>query len=273
VASTPRARWEASVAAVPLETPRPLPAAFHTLAHAITGRSHAPRYTTGAATRRALSAAGALGATTGSVIHLSAPPTGGPAVAAVLAHELTHVRSPVRRPRFFLGGAAGLLDDDERGALAAGRSMLTGAANDALGTAASQAAGTVSAGIVDQLPVGTGVGNVGELAARAARAAVIEATAAVPGFAALQSAADAVPGALGFPSAVAPAAASQATAAAEPGAVSLVESPVAPGAGGGPGSAGAATAPAVDPDRIVEIVEERLLREMERRGGRWAGVF
>jgi hypothetical protein len=30
---------------------------------------------------------------------------------------------------------------------------------------------------------------------------------------------------------------------------------------------------AIDADRIVEMVEERLLREIERRGGRWAGVF
>jgi hypothetical protein len=29
----------------------------------------------------------------------------------------------------------------------------------------------------------------------------------------------------------------------------------------------------VDADRVVELVEERLLREIERRGGRWAGVF
>jgi hypothetical protein len=30
---------------------------------------------------------------------------------------------------------------------------------------------------------------------------------------------------------------------------------------------------ALDADRVVEIVEQRLLREIERRGGRWAGVF
>jgi hypothetical protein len=29
----------------------------------------------------------------------------------------------------------------------------------------------------------------------------------------------------------------------------------------------------MDPDKIVEIVESRLLREIERRGGRWAGMF
>ena len=36
---------------------------------------------------------------------------------------------------------------------------------------------------------------------------------------------------------------------------------------------GAKTPPPIDPDQVVEIVERRLLREIERRGGRWAGVF
>jgi hypothetical protein len=35
----------------------------------------------------------------------------------------------------------------------------------------------------------------------------------------------------------------------------------------------AAAAQRVDPDYIIEVVESRLLREIERRGGRWRGVF
>ncbi|MFD0744928.1 DUF4157 domain-containing protein [Phytohabitans flavus] len=96
------------MAARPLETPRPLPTAFHAMASAITGRARPPLFTTGPATRQALAAAGALGATTGTVVHLPAPPAHGPLASAVLAHELTHTRSPVRRPRFFLGGASSL---------------------------------------------------------------------------------------------------------------------------------------------------------------------
>jgi hypothetical protein len=38
-------------------------------------------------------------------------------------------------------------------------------------------------------------------------------------------------------------------------------------------SAVAGAAQGLDPDKVVEIVEQRLLREIERRGGRWAGVF
>jgi hypothetical protein len=42
--------------------------------------------------------------------------------------------------------------------------------------------------------------------------------------------------------------------------------------GGGAAGGGAAGKP-LDPDQVVEIVERRLLREIERRGGRWTGVF
>jgi hypothetical protein len=343
--ATPRQRWEAAVAARPLETPRPLPAPFHAMARAITGQPHPPRYTTGTATRHALAATGALGATTGSVVHLPAAPSGTPRSASVLAHELTHARRPVRRPRFLLAGAAGLLDDDERSAVTAGRGLLQnglpaaagsalgtarGAATSALGgartgaldaagsaldtaragaldaatsavgtarggatsalgtlrtgaldaatTAASTAAdavtaGTVGAGIVDRLPVGGGMGAVGDLATRAARAAVIEATAAMPG----------IPPGLGggagsvLADALAPLAGSAAPAEdrSPPAASSGSAAITGAGPAGASQEAPARQAPGVplDADRVVELVEERLLREIERRGGRWAGVF
>ncbi|MEV6596436.1 DUF4157 domain-containing protein [Actinoplanes sp. NPDC051346] len=272
---SPRERWEAAVAARPLEAPRPLPSAFHAMATAITGRSRPPLFTTGPATRHALSAAGALGATTGTVVHLPAPPTNAPAVSAVLAHELAHTRSPVRRPRFLLGGASGLLDDDERQALAAGRQRL------------AQEAPT-AAGIVDQLPVGGGMGAVGDVATRAARAAVMEAAAgpmaAASGWASgthgpVSSVMDAASGAMDLPNGLASGAMDAAAGAANAvgglasqagSAASGVAGGLASGAVGGLASAARA---AIDPDTIVEIVEQRLLREIERRGGRWAGVF
>jgi len=260
---TPRDRWEAAVAARPLESPRPLPSAFHTMASAITGRARAPLFTTGPATRHALAAAGALGATTGTVVHLPATPSPAPAVAAVLAHELTHTRSPVRRPRFLLGGMSGLLDDDERSALSAGREQLTQAA-------------PMGAGIVDRLPVGGGIGAVGDVATRAARAAVLEAAASplasATGF--LNSASGAATNALGSANGLA----SNAMGAAD-GLVSSATSTAADVATGAvsnlvSGTTGGADKPTpLDPDQVVEIVEARLLREIERRGGRWAGVF
>jgi hypothetical protein len=240
------------------------------MASAITGRSRPPLFTTGPATRHALAAAGALGATTGTVVHLPAAPLPGPSVSAVLAHELTHTRSPVRRPRFFLGGASALLDDDERSALAAG---------GPLGQARA-AAGAAGAGIVDRLPVGGGLGAVGDVATRAARAAVLEATAGplagdVRDVAAgvTDPVAGAVSGASGLvQQAVDPAAraAETVSGAAAAGAAGVGAAGV--GAAGVGGAAGAAKA-ALDPDKVVEIVEQRLLREIERRGGRWAGMF
>ena len=337
---TPRERWDAAVAARPLETPRPLPVAFHAMASALTGRARPPLFTTGPNTRHALSAAGALGATTGTVVHLPAAPTPGPVVSAsavpgqavsrsavpgsgvsvsgvsaVLAHELTHTRSPVRRPRFFLGGASALLDDDERQALAAGRDRLgqlgdagAGALNagrDRLGQAADAGrdASSTGAGIVDQLPVGGGgLGGVTEVATRAARAAIIEASGSPMGsaFAGLQDAGPGLQNAAGgaFPglqnaaggaiSGVQGAAgdAMSGLPGAAGGAVSGVEDAAGSAMGmvsdtGGSAmnavntaaGAGSGAASALNPDQVVEIVERRLLREIERRGGRWAGIF
>jgi len=383
---TPRERWEAAVSSRPLETPRPLPAAFHGMAREITGRAHAPRFTTGPATRHALAAAGAHGATTGAVVHLPATPTMAPASLSVLAHELTHARQPVRRPRFFLGLTPDHLDQDERDALAAGRRMLGGslpagptvgsglpsglpmapagslpslpgsggvpglpgagglpsvpslpsagslptAAGMAgmpgvsalaglpgqAGAAARNLAGespTVGAGLVGQLPVGGGVGAVADMAQTTARQTVLaampggqlpdlsgaagDATAWAQGTAGgLAGQAESVAGgAMGTASGFAGDAAgwahgavgqAQGTAGGfAAGAQNLAGDAhgavdgafgTAQGAAGGAvqGVPGAGSgAPGIDPDKIVEMVEERLLREIERRGGRWAGVF
>jgi hypothetical protein len=276
---TPRERWQAAVAGRPLEAPRPLPMALHAMATAITGRARPPLFTTGPATRQALAAAGALGATTGTTVHLPAVPT---QISAVLAHELTHTRSPVRRPRFFLGGASGLLDDDERQALSAGKQALSA------GQRAGQQAVTAGAGIVDSLPVGGGLGAVGDVATRAAKAAVLEAVASPMGsmLGQAQSFGGTAMGQAQSFAGDAMGAASDAVGGAANGVMSAADDAMsaagsavhavggAAGAAGGAvrDAAGAAKA-ALDPDQVVEIVERRLLREIERRGGRWAGMF
>jgi len=287
--ASPRDRWAAAVAARPLEAPRPLPSALHAMASAITGRARPPLFTTGPATRNALAAAGALGATTGTVVHLPSVPAAAPAMSAVLAHELMHTRSPVRRPRFLLDGMSGLLDDDERQALAAGRDRLAGAGSGLLGagqglveSGRQRVADALpsGAGIVDQLPVGGGLGAVGDVATRAAKAAMLEATSgplgAAQGWAggaqnALTGAVDSASGmASGAMSAASGAvdSATDAVSGAAGQAMSAVQGAVQTAGGLASGGKNA-----MDPDKIVEIVESRLLREIERRGGRWAGMF
>ena len=279
---SPRDRWEAAVAARPLEAPRPLPSALHAMASAITGRARPPLFTTGPATRNALAAAGALGATTGTVVHLPSVPAASPAMSAVLAHELTHTRSPVRRPRFLLSGLSGLLDDDERQALSAGRERLAGAGQGLVESGRQRVADALptGAGIVDQLPVGGGLGAVGDVATRAAKAAMLEATSgplgAAQGWAG--GAQNALTGAVDSASGMASGAMSAASGAVDSatdavsGAAGQAMSAV-QGAAQTAGGLASGGKNAMDPDKIVEIVESRLLREIERRGGRWAGMF
>jgi len=270
------------VATQPLEAPRPLPSALHAMASAITGRARPPLFTTGPATRNALAAAGALGATTGTVVHLPSVPAAAPAMSAVLAHELMHTRSPVRRPRFLLDGVSGLLDDDERQALAAGRQRLTGAGQGMLESGRQGLADMVpsGAGIVDQLPVGGGLGAVGDVATRAAKAAVLEAASgplgAAQGWAggaqnAVSGAADSASGMMSNAGSTVSGAVDTATGAVS-GAAGQATAAV-QGAGATASGLGAGAKNTLDPDKIVEIVESRLLREIERRGGRWAGMF
>ncbi|MFL6113212.1 MAG: DUF4157 domain-containing protein, partial [Catenulispora sp.] len=151
-------------------------------------------YTAGPATRDALTRAGALGATPGSVVHLPEAPAAGMSsgLLEVLSHELTHARQPVGRPRFLLGARSGAMDADERAAHTVGQQAaatartvggatftasgaaddgatvvrrraslgaLAGAGYQAVGGAAVPPPGSVAAGLVDQLPVGGAAGN------------------------------------------------------------------------------------------------------------------
>jgi hypothetical protein len=312
----PETRWRAAVAARPLESPRAFPAAMRPLLTALTGAERAS-YTTGPATRQALSAAGAHGATTGSVVHLPAAPSPAPGpLFGVVAHELAHARNPVTRPRFLLEIPDGSADADERTALSVGRRFQSMAAGGG---------DTIRAGIVEELPVG-GLGRVGGIAGQA-RAALTGGGplggAAFSGGALGGALGDAAGGALsGGALSGAAALGSGALSGALSGAGALAEDtlegelpdvgmPQLPGTGGAPnwpgagmpgadltgaggGVAGAASAAMgaitsvtgagsapgganppsnVDIDRLADLLEQRLLKQIERRGGRYAGVF
>lgn len=80
--------------------PTPLPASFRPLADSIAG----PRpvmLSTDIASRRALRSVGKVAATTGDTIHLDRSAIPGAKLSEVMAHELTHVAAPSPAPRFF----------------------------------------------------------------------------------------------------------------------------------------------------------------------------
>nr|CTQ89587.1 proteophosphoglycan ppg4 [Kibdelosporangium sp. MJ126-NF4] len=369
--ASPEQRWRAAVASVPLESPKSFPTGMRPLVAQLTGSPDGASYTAGPATRRALNEVGALGATTGRVVHLAQQPSADPASLGVLAHELTHARSPVTRPRFMLHHHTGSMDSDERqartvgsqfdtvapmrvqrlfgggvpslpspsgvvsgltnqatgmvgglantatSAIGSGANELTGAAGgmgERFAGAASgfanrmgEEAGSVSAGLIDSLPVGGGangvVGAVSQIARTVVDNAVREATqsaiseanqavsqvsqAAQGMVGQLQGmATDGVNGMAGQANQWVNGAMSQAGGAVQDlgnqamGAVGDAQNAVAGAAGQAMGAAGQALGPGaqqalsgVDLDRIAEALEERLLRQLERRGGRYAGVF
>jgi len=307
------------------------------VARLITGRAET-RYTAGPATRRALQAAGALGATTGTVIHLSRPPSDRAEDAAVITHELAHSRTPVLRPRFLLAGGGGH-DEEERSAHRAAASFTSSAPAlsprtvprlvqratssdqvqrepiDAQTAAAPEVVTRYSSGLVDTLPV-TGIGGLMEVArtatgpyfgtSPAGGATSAIGLAAATGLSGSPGSGSPGSGPTGWTpagglsrSAVGPAgevALTGAGAQASPYAAQADPAvaggaPVAGGSGGSapapgsatPGSAAAASAGAAaaanapggvpDFDRLLEALEDTVLRELERRGGRFEGVF
>jgi hypothetical protein len=259
----PATRWRAAVAARPLESPRPFPASLHPLVAAVAGSAQRATYTTGPATRHALAAAGAHGATTGSVVHLPTAPRPAPgALLGIVAHELAHARQPVTRPRFLLGIPDGGADADERNALAVGRRFQS---------MASGGGDAIRAGIVNELPVG-GLGGGAAGIAGQARGALGGGDLPDLGGSAPQ-----VPGIGGATPSWSGADLSNAAGGAATeamGAVSDAGAPASPGGTPGGGAAGGAAAPSnVDMEQLADLLEQRLLKQIERRGGRYAGVF
>lgn len=80
--------------------PDPLPTSFRPMAEAIAG-GRTVLLSTDHASRRALRSVGKVAATTADVIHLDPEPVPQDALGEVIAHELTHVAHPSPRPRFF----------------------------------------------------------------------------------------------------------------------------------------------------------------------------
>lgn len=82
--------------------PAPLPVSFQPMADAITGgRARNVMLSTDSVSRRALRKVGKVAATTDNVIHLADTPTPGARMNEVIAHELTHIANPSPVARFF----------------------------------------------------------------------------------------------------------------------------------------------------------------------------
>jgi hypothetical protein len=271
----------------------PLPQRWVDLAQSITGRSHT-RFTTGPATRRALQAAGAVGATTGSVLHLAQVPSSTAREARILTHELAHSRTPLVRPRFLLVDHGSGHDEEEQRAgaaeAAAGPVGLVGAAADRMGRTISPSLSTPGTGSdrpgIADLPVTQLVGLVQAVGKAAGWSPQPAPTGGLNDERNLPTG----DSSLQLPSS-GPAAATArqaASAESEDGRVPVnSEGGGASSAGAGTGApntvwgavggrnAGAAATGTTPPDldRLLESLEERMLREIERRGGRYEGVF
>ncbi len=252
------------------ERPRPLPTQFEPLAAQIIGRRPV-QIATDTASRQALRAVGKVAATTDDVIHLSRSPAIGGTPPEVLAHELTHVAHPSPAPRFFADHRGG---PEERRAEELGRIMArapvlprTTAASDrrAAQLPVAPAVGPQSAAArTVQRVLAPGAGSAPDLASQgdvsaSALAARISGTG--PTVAQRRTVAGASPGLGAAPGADQPQAESQSQApAANPATVA-------------DNSADTTTDLINQFDRIVELLEERIIVELERRGGRFRGGF
>jgi hypothetical protein len=223
------------------ERPRPIPIVFRPMVTAIVGERPV-HVSTGRASRRALARVGKRAATTGATIHLASPsPT-----AEVIAHELTHVAHPSPHPRFF--------DDADRGpeerqaeqvAALMRRSRPVSRPSVATGITAAAAATTIrrnpttttASSLWDSITSGAGqlYDNVFGGTAQG------PATTTAP---------------------TDPQPAPAQTAALQQAAAAAVQEPA---------------APAMDLDdqfeRLLERLEDRIISELERRGGRFRGGF
>jgi hypothetical protein len=222
-------------------TARPLPKRFEPIARAILTRPERVRISTDRASRAALSAVGKAAATSGEVVHLARPLDASSASIDVLAHELTHVAHPSPAVRFYGDDRH---TNEERLANQIGEVM----AKAPVGTPpVSPPPGQAEAG-----RQGAGGGNGAGSSSRQGGAALPP-----PPSGRHQ-------GGVGASSPAAPAAPA-----------GVLDPTADRGAAGGAGLQGGAAEPptaaaaGIDIDRLLDALEARVIRELERRGRRW----
>jgi hypothetical protein len=216
--------------------PQPLPRRFEPVAAAIVG-TRPVHLATSAPSRRALARVGKRAATTGDTIHVSTPhPT-----PEVIAHELVHIANPSPLPRFF--------DDVERGP--------------------EERVAEQVAAVIRRSPVVPRTGVLPRRSHDAPAASVARAsspgTISASGLAAsITRGSPATPVVRRVETATPPQAATTTQPHDDQTAASTGESGV---------ISSAPTSLLAQFDRIVELLEDRIINELERRGGRFRGGF
>ncbi len=224
---------------------------YRPLATAIVGERRV-HVSTNVASRQALRRVGKRAATTGDTIHLAAP---APPVA-VLAHELTHVAHPSPEPRFFADDRQG---PEERRADEVARIM----------TRAAILPRSTAAGGGSILRRQRATGRAGETVSAAALAASITADAGADTIRRVRIGGHRGRGGTTIPTAPPTTQVGNVPTGATTTAGTVPQPPPATEAK----QAAAAAGLLGQFDRILELLEERILTELERRGGRYRGGF
>jgi hypothetical protein len=248
--------------------PAPLPMQFRPMADEIAG-GRSVLMSTDHASRRALRSVGKVAATVSDVIHFDPGPVPGSRVSEVIAHELTHIAHPSSKPRFFDD-----IDDspEERKAEQVAKTMARSPLNPSASLLTPPKVGNSASAQRSTIRRTPAAG------AQARSAPVTNASGTVSAAAlAAQMTGTSAPVQRSPAPVTAPAPAAAAPAAPSPAA----PSPVAP--------APAASAshlfdsPAADEwfkdqlrnnfSHIMNMIEDRMIEELERRGGRiWGGL-
>jgi hypothetical protein len=219
-----------------------LPVEYQSMASVIVGVRQPVRVSTSHASRRALARVGKRAATTGDTIHLDHPRP----APEVIAHELTHVAHPSPAPRFFA--------DDHRGP-------------------EERQAERVAA-VMRRSPILPGVRSLGSTPTiqRAQASGTVSAAALATSLTRSQPQAVSTPTPPTQPTSI-----QRFTTTSDATAPNIAPpntpTPTAPG-GATPQAAAPTTSETLAQfERILEMLEDRIMSELERRGGRFRGGF
>jgi hypothetical protein len=283
--ASPRAReFIRSVERWPLERPRPLSVWARPLAKAILGSNRIPSVTIGPNTRRALHAAGALAASSGGVLHFPASPEATPRGLGIVAHELSHAAHPRPTATLFLDDVissgedrARAVGEEVRARAETMGSMGRKSPERAVGYAVPEMSvsslpvggprtGLFGAGpgVIDdvvqqarRLPAGGLVNSATSGAVGDAPRAGADTSSPVPAVTHVEDVMDIAGGSAGV--------VSDARVVGAEGDTAVNRSVER--------SSSAATDPHSQLGELMEALEERVIADLERRGGRFAGVF